>query len=48
MNPLLSDRSARRFAQDDGLVGVLEEQSVGREKKRGKSKKSLALLMNKK
>src|ERR1700689_4336645 len=32
INPLLSDRSARRFAQDDGLVGVLKQQSVGRDK----------------
>ena len=29
-NPLLSDRSARRFAQDDGLVGVLKNLLVGR------------------
>ncbi len=27
--PLLSDRSARRFAQDDGFVGVLETLPVG-------------------
>jgi hypothetical protein len=26
-NPLLSDRSARCFAQDDGLVGVLKKPS---------------------
>jgi hypothetical protein len=28
-NPLLSDRSARRFAQDDGPVGVLKNLLVG-------------------
>ena len=27
-NPLLSDRSARRFAQDDGVVGVLKNLPV--------------------
>ena len=31
-DPLLSDRAARRFAQDDGLVRVLKQQSVGRDK----------------
>jgi hypothetical protein len=29
INPLLSDRSARRFAQDDGLVGILKNLLVG-------------------
>jgi hypothetical protein len=29
VNPLLGDRSARRFAQDDGLVGVLKSIPVG-------------------
>jgi hypothetical protein len=46
-NPLLSDRSARRFAQDDGLVGVLKNLLVGCVKTT-KIKKSQTLLMNKK
>ena len=29
MNPLLSDRSAWRFAQDDGFVGGLKNSLVG-------------------
>src|SRR5216683_1936900 len=29
VNPLLGDTSARRFAQDDGLVGVLKNIPVG-------------------
>src|SRR3981081_3214711 len=29
VNPLLGGRSARRFAQDDGLVGVLKNILVG-------------------
>ena len=41
-NPLLSDRSARRFAQDDGPVGVLRNLLVGCVKTK-KSKKSQPL-----
>src|SRR5216683_6142194 len=44
VNPLLGDRSARRFAQDDGLVGVLKNILVGCTKTR-EIKKSQPLRM---
>jgi hypothetical protein len=41
------DRSAKRFAQDDGFVGGLEIQPVGYAENTKRSKKSQALLMTK-
>jgi hypothetical protein len=41
------DRSAKRFAQDDGFVGGLERQLVGYAENTKRSKKSQALLMTK-
>jgi hypothetical protein len=39
------DRSAKRFAQDDGFVGGLEIQLVGNAENTKRSKKSQALRM---
>jgi hypothetical protein len=41
------DRSAKRFAQDDGFVGGLEIQLVGYAENTKRSKKSQALGMTK-
>jgi hypothetical protein len=43
-NPPLRDRSARRFAQDDGLMGGLKNILIGCQKTQ-KSKKSQPLRM---
>jgi hypothetical protein len=45
MKPSVRDRSAKRFAQDDGFVGGLEIQLVGYAENTKRSKKSQALRM---
>jgi hypothetical protein len=45
LKPSVCDRSAKRFAQDDGFVGGLEIQLVGYAENTKRSKKSQALEM---
>jgi hypothetical protein len=45
IKPSVCDRSAKRFAQDDGFVGGLEIQLVGYAESTKRSKKSQALRM---
>jgi hypothetical protein len=47
IKPFVCDRSAKRFAQDDGFVGGLEIQVVGYAENTKRSKKSQALGMTK-
>jgi hypothetical protein len=47
LRPSVRDRSAKRFAQDDGFVGGLEIQLVGYAENTKRSKKSQALGMAK-
>jgi hypothetical protein len=45
IKPSVCDRSAKRFAQDDGFVGGLEIQLVGYAENTKRPKKSQALRM---